>query len=148
MAKNEEDNTKTQVITAIAFLTNNAGKLLVAKRADESKFMPGIWELPGGHIEFGESIEDGLKREIMEEFDFDISVGSPFASFSYINKNSSKQTFEIALYAKLLEEKKATLNPREHSDYRWIDQNDCDKYLAGNKEEHKIAKEGFASKNK
>ena len=134
---------KKQVFTAIAFLTNSEGKLLVAKRADESEFMPGIWELPGGHIEFGESIEDGLKREIREEFGFEISVGSPFASFSYMNKDSSKQTFEIALYAKLLKEKEATLNPSEHSDYRWIDQGNCDKYLINNKEEYRIAKEGF-----
>ena len=42
------------------------GKLLIAKRPENSH-LGGMWEFPGGKLEFGESYEICLKREIKEE---------------------------------------------------------------------------------
>ncbi|PSR35428.1 MAG: hypothetical protein C7B46_00085 [Sulfobacillus benefaciens] len=36
----------------------------------------GYWALPGGHVEFGESIRDAIKREIQEELMVTVSVGA------------------------------------------------------------------------
>ena len=60
-----------QVITACAFIYHDFGgviKVFLPKRANTKKFLPGVYELPGGHIDYGEDIEDGLRREIKEEF--------------------------------------------------------------------------------
>jgi len=76
-----------QVITACAFIYRiNKGtpELFIPKRAMTKKFLPGIFELPGGHIEFGEILEDGLRREIREEFNQEITVLDPFYAFTYI----------------------------------------------------------------
>lgn len=71
-----------QVMSACAFIWHDfdgVKKLFLAKRADTKKFLPGFFELPGGHIDFGDDLVVGLKREIMEEFDMAISVGDPLA---------------------------------------------------------------------
>ncbi|MDP3883136.1 MAG: hypothetical protein Q8Q48_03725 [Candidatus Staskawiczbacteria bacterium] len=42
-----------QVITACAFIHHNfdgVEKLFMPRRADTKKFLPGVYELPGGHI--------------------------------------------------------------------------------------------------
>ena len=73
-----------QVITACAFIHHkfgDANKLFMAKRAATKKFLPNSYELPGGHIDFGEDLIAGLKREILEEFQMHCRVGDPFAAF-------------------------------------------------------------------
>ena len=46
------------------------------------KFLPGLYELPGGHIEYGENIVEGLKREVLEELGMRISVGDAFTHWT------------------------------------------------------------------
>ena len=48
-----------------AFILNSKGELLVARRANEPA--RGTLDLPGGFVDPGESIEDGMMREIKEE---------------------------------------------------------------------------------
>ena len=42
-------------------------KLLLTRRSKKMKLFPRAWVLPGGNIEKGESLEDGVIREIEEE---------------------------------------------------------------------------------
>lgn len=42
-------------------------KVLVGKRGPACKRGSGCWALPGGHIDVGESLVDGLIREVFEE---------------------------------------------------------------------------------
>lgn len=50
------------------------GNIFCAQRGLE-KSLPGLWEFPGGKIEKGESPEEALKREILEEMGCEIEVG-------------------------------------------------------------------------
>ena len=46
-------------------ITNDEGALILL-RAETEKF-PNRWDLPGGHIRIGEGLEEGLRREVLEE---------------------------------------------------------------------------------
>lgn len=61
-------------VGAGALIFNDEGKLLLSLRGKAAKNERGKWEIPGGAIEFGETIESGLKREIKEEIGVDIEV--------------------------------------------------------------------------
>jgi mutator protein MutT len=56
--------------TAIGAIINNKVELLLLKRRKEP--FVGIWALPGGSIEFGESLEEALERELKEETGIDV----------------------------------------------------------------------------
>jgi 8-oxo-dGTP diphosphatase len=60
-------NTAKHSVSVAAVITDDHGRALLVQRADN-----GHWEPPGGVLELGESIEDGLRREAREETGLDI----------------------------------------------------------------------------
>lgn len=126
-----------QVITACAFIRHNFDgieKLFVAKRADTKKFLPGVFELPGGHIDFGEEIVDGLKREIFEEFGVRANIGDPFYVFSYTNEVKGSHSVEIIYFATFSEPiTNIKLNSEDHSGFVWISKSEIVQILTKEK---------------
>jgi 8-oxo-dGTP diphosphatase len=59
-----------QPIPAVGALIIHNGQILLIQRAHPP--LAGEWSLPGGRIEFGESIIAALKREVREETGLDI----------------------------------------------------------------------------
>lgn len=55
--------------TAVAVI-NNEGEILLQKRRD------GVWGVPGGFMELGESTEEAGRREVLEETGLEIGGGS------------------------------------------------------------------------
>ena len=118
-----------QVISACAFIHHEfdgVKKLFLPKRAATKKFLPGVFELPGGHIDFGEDLIEGLKREIREEFGMTISLGDPFAAFTYENQIKGSHTVEVIYFATFVEPiERIMLNPEDHSGYEWFTAEDA-----------------------
>lgn len=112
-----------QVITACAIVykyIDDQPAILLAKRADTKKFLPGKYELPGGHIEFGEQIEDGLKRELMEELQLEVEVGDLLSAFTYINEVKQSHSVELLYLACPVDGSTPKLNSADHSEIRWF----------------------------
>lgn len=91
-----------QVMTACAFIHRNfdgVEKVFLPKRAATKKFLPSVFEMPGGHIDYGEDIVAGLKREIQEEFGMETSIGDPFGCFTYTNDVKQSHSIEVIYFA-------------------------------------------------
>ena len=58
-----------------AIMVNERGELFLARRGPQAKNERGLWEFPGGSVEFGERLADALRREIREEYGVEIEVG-------------------------------------------------------------------------
>jgi 8-oxo-dGTP diphosphatase len=58
-----------------AIIVNERGELFLAQRGPLAKNERGLWEFPGGSVEFGERLADALRREIREEYGMEIEVG-------------------------------------------------------------------------
>jgi 8-oxo-dGTP diphosphatase len=61
-------------IVVTAAVVERDGAFLLTRRLDGTH-LAGHWEFPGGKLHAGESLEEGLAREIREELDAGIEVG-------------------------------------------------------------------------
>jgi 8-oxo-dGTP pyrophosphatase MutT (NUDIX family) len=139
-----------QVIVACAFIHHNfdgVEKIFMPKRAATKKFMPSVFELPGGHVDFGEDIVAGLKREIREEFGKIITVGDPFAAFTYHDSVKGSHSIEVVYFAQFDDIGNIQLNPKDHSEYKWLSFDELPKVFGNGKdetdEEIQLIKRGF-----
>ncbi len=80
-----------KVVVAALVIRESDGHVLLSLRGPKQS-MPGLWELPGGKIEPGESPEQALIREVREELDVAITVDGIYdvVSFGY-------PTFELLM---------------------------------------------------
>lgn len=127
---------RQQVFTACAFIHqkfDGVEKVFLPKRAETKKFLPGVYELPGGHVDFGEDMIVALKREVMEEFGMRVAVGDPFAVFTYTNQIKGSHSIEVIYFAKFEDDvSQIRLNPDDHSEFGWFAEVDLPRVMAAN----------------
>ena len=122
-----------QVIVGCALMyrfVSGRPQIFLAKRADTKKFYPGVYEIPGGHIDFGEDIVAGVKREVHEELGKNIRVGDPFSVFTYLNEVKGAHTIEVAYFAQFEGgDDDIKLEPEDHSAYGWFFEDQAEEYF-------------------
>lgn len=102
------------VDVSCAIIENGLGKVLVAQRSAEMK-LPLKMEFPGGKVEFAETPEESLIREIKEELGVDIEILSGMSS----NQHSYSE-FSINLIPFVCRITGGEIVLREHAAYHWI----------------------------
>jgi mutator protein MutT len=59
-----------------AIIIDDKGRLFMARRGPQAGNERGLWEFPGGSVDYGERLADAIRREIQEEYGVDIEVAS------------------------------------------------------------------------
>lgn len=68
-----------------AVIEDKRGRILLVKHVPEKGgFWQGKWICPGGKLEYGETIEEGIMREIREETNLEIRLNTPLVPFERI----------------------------------------------------------------
>lgn len=88
-----------------AWIMNNKGEILIQKRAKTKKQNPNKWSLTAGHIDAGESAEDGMHREVLEEIGVDIQKFSRIKiakiQEEHPNSNTTNNYFSYIFFVKV-----------------------------------------------
>ena len=104
-----------RVVAAVIKSVNDDGKpIIFATRRGYGEFKGG-WEFPGGKIEEGETPQEALKREIIEELDTEISVGGLIDTIEY-----DYPTFHLSMDCFWCKIVKGNLVLKEHEAGKWI----------------------------
>ena len=76
----------------------------------------GWWEFPGGKTEPGESLEDALKREIMEELEAEVAVGELLETVEW-----DYPSFHLTMHCFVCTLLSDTIQLNEHEADVWLD---------------------------
>ena len=105
----------TVLVSAVALIDRD-GRVLLAQRP-AGKRMAGLWELPGGKIETGETPEAALIRELGEELGIDTAESClaplTFASHSY-------DDFHLLMLVYVCRKWSGTPRPLEGGELAWV----------------------------
>lgn len=108
------------VAAVIKAINENGEPIIFATQRGYGDFKGG-WEFPGGKIEEGETPQEALKREIMEELDTEISVGELIDTLEY-----DYPTFHLSMDCFWCEIVKGELVLKEHEAAKWLTRNQLD----------------------
>jgi 8-oxo-dGTP diphosphatase len=95
-------------------IEDDHGRLLACRRP-QGKQLAGLWELPGGKLEHGESPAAALRRELHEELAVEVEVGAALATVEH-----DYGDFAIRLLPLRCRITAGDPRPHEHAEIRWV----------------------------
>ena len=110
-----------------AFILNEEGKVLLQQRNKEPE--KGYWSIPGGKLEWMETFEDAVKREVKEECDVDIQVEKLLGICDHIVKNENQHWVSPSFLCKITNGEPKIMEPTKHTDMKWFSLNELPEKL-------------------
>lgn len=115
-------NTVKLFVAVKAVIFNDKGEVLVIRESPKylDSTQTGRFDVPGGRITPGESLDIALKREVMEETGLTVDVGSVFhvAEWRPVVKGEEWQIIGLFFKCKALSSQVVLSN--DHDAYKWI----------------------------
>lgn len=106
-----------------AVIEDGQGKvLLVRHRPERGGYWQGKWICPGGRLEAGETIEEGIRREVEEETRLTVDLVRPLTPFDRIVRDEEGEvTLHVVYIDYLAKLAGGTLEPRSDvGEGRWV----------------------------
>ncbi len=110
-----------RVVAAIIKAKNEKGEPIIFATQRGYGDFKGGWEFPGGKIEDGETTQEALKREILEELDTEIVVGELIDTIEY-----DYPTFHLSMDCFWAEIVAGNLVLKEHEAAKWLRKEEMD----------------------
>ncbi len=133
-----------------ALVVDDDGRLFFQRRSPHRRLFPNCWDIVGGHVEPGETVEEALHREVAEETGWRVSVVLGLVGDYAYRGNDGVDRVESDFLVRVDGDlSRPRLEAGKHTEYRWLAEADLDVL-----DEHRdvndglirrIAEDGFAT---
>jgi 8-oxo-dGTP diphosphatase len=89
---------KTIMLTVDSIIMTNQGEIILVKRVFDP--YKDCWALPGGFVEYGETVEDAVIREAKEETGLDIRIEKLSGVYSDPNRDPRGHSVSVCFLCK------------------------------------------------
>jgi ADP-ribose pyrophosphatase YjhB (NUDIX family) len=84
-------------VTVCFIIHDGEGNILLQKRSQNTRDEQGSWDIGGGAVEFGETLEEAVRREVLEELGAEPLSIDFLLAFEALRQNNSKKTHWVAI---------------------------------------------------
>jgi len=112
----------SEVHVAVGVVLDRQGRVLIAKRPDHLH-QGGLWEFPGGKVYEGETVEQALKRELLEEVGIETGGTSKLIQieYDYGDKQVLLDVFKVMDFS-------GEAHGRENQPVKWVTRDELGDY--------------------
>ncbi len=103
-----------------AIIVDAEGRVFLAKRGAKAQNERGLWEFPGGAVEFGETLRDALKREIREEYGMTIEVGDLLTVTDHILPDEKQHWVSPSYICRIVAGTPTIVEPEKCDEIGWF----------------------------
>jgi 8-oxo-dGTP diphosphatase len=104
-----------------ALIVDDDGRIFIQRRSAGRRLFPDTWDIVGGHVEAGETVQEALAREVTEETGWSVShVIGDIGDHAYTGDDGIDRVetdFVIRVDGDL---SRPRLEVGKHTEYRWI----------------------------
>lgn len=121
----------------VGVLLCERGRVLLGRRSVSKRWYPSCWDVPGGHVEFGESPIEAAIREVQEELGVVVSTSDLAFVTAIVGDDFDLKVYTASRWSG------AVINaaPHEHDEIAWLNPQD----LEGRSLAHPALRDAVAS---
>jgi len=102
-------------------VVDDDGRLFIQRRSPTRKLFPDTWDIVGGHLEPGETLDEALRREVEEETGWRVSVVlGTIGEYRYLGNDGLERLETDFLIRVDGDLSRPRLEAGKHTAYKWI----------------------------
>ncbi|TSC56315.1 MAG: 7,8-dihydro-8-oxoguanine triphosphatase [Parcubacteria group bacterium Greene0714_21] len=115
-----EKSDKLHIITAVAVIRRNDGRILLLKRRDDETVYPGHYTFPGGKVEGNDTISQTLKKEVKEECGLELEPGFILIKEKAIGRPDGQTSKSLSFLCSAKDTDAVSIDKKDFTDYAWV----------------------------
>lgn len=104
-----------------ALIVNDLGQVFLSRRGPKAGNERGLWEFPGGAVEFGETLAHALRREVFEEYGIEIEVGALLDVVDHILPHEGQHWVSPTYICRVVSGEPVIREPEKCSEIGWFE---------------------------
>ena len=106
-------------LIVLGIIQKSDGRFLITKRSEDKRWAAGAWEVPGGGVRAGESSEEAVRREVLEETGLSVSRTRLIDTYSNVDLERGDNYFvDIYFICEDFDEKQVRIDSHEATGFR------------------------------